>query len=78
MVALEGCFTRGSHVSNGGALLEFLELGCLPGTEIFSPEKSKFPRKSTPKFMVRKNLRLFLFRYKVMDLVISAFQMRSP
>ncbi|ANG66135.1 phosphoglycerate kinase [Chlamydia gallinacea] len=38
VVALAGCSTQVSHVSTGGgASLEFLEKGFLPGTEVLSP-----------------------------------------
>lgn len=38
VVALAGCSAQLSHVSTGGgASLEFIEKGCLPGTEVLSP-----------------------------------------
>lgn len=41
VVALAGCTSQISHVSTGGgASLEFLEKGSLPGTEILSPAQS--------------------------------------
>lgn len=41
VVALAGCTSQISHVSTGGgASLEFLEKGYLPGTEVLSPARS--------------------------------------